>query len=195
MPGGAPAIPGGRNPGGILLDISFYFSRRQADWLTPEAYPEAFRRGNQVAYHPADQGHQVGIQEGVERTPWVEQPWHRGHLRRISSTPRQSPRDFARGSRAVEMDSPAPSPIPRPAATPRPGPAVNPLSSAEIGGGPSTLTLTMVSPLRITKPRVRFCCVVGAGSPSFCCFFACTSGQSYLLACWNNPSAKSPDPP
>ena len=64
-----------------------------------------------------------------------------------------------------EIRLPAPRPIPRPAAIPLPGPAMIPdLSSPVTGGGPSTLTLTIVSPRRITRPRVRFCWTVGAAS-------------------------------
>lgn len=55
--------------------------------------------------------------------------------------------------------------IPRPAATPFPGPAIKPLpSSSLLGGGPSTLIDTTVSPLTMTKPNVRFCSTSGAGS-------------------------------
>lgn len=55
--------------------------------------------------------------------------------------------------------------IPRPAGTPLPGPASRPvLSSPSTGGGPSTVTDTIVSPRRITRPSVRFCCTVGAAS-------------------------------
>ena len=55
--------------------------------------------------------------------------------------------------------------IPRPAGTPLPGPASRPvLSSPSTGGGPSTVTDTIVSPRRMTRPSVRFCCTVGAAS-------------------------------
>lgn len=62
--------------------------------------------------------------------------------------------------------APAPSGIPRPAGTPRPGPAAIPGPSKVVGGGPSTDTLTIVSPRRMTRPSVRFCCTVGVGSPA-----------------------------
>jgi len=62
-------------------------------------------------------------------------------------------------------------PIPRPAGIPRPGPTGNVLflSSSTVGGGPSTLRLTTVSPRRMTSPRVRFISCSGAVSSP--CFF------------------------
>ena len=65
-----------------------------------------------------------------------------------------------------ERNAPGPpNGIPRPAGTPLPGPAIKPvLSSPSTGGGPSTVTDTIVSPRRITRPSVRFCCTVGAAS-------------------------------
>ena len=72
---------------------------------------------------------------------------------------------LARRVRASRRDLPAPNGIPLPAGTPFPGPAVNPLlSSPATGGGPSTVTLTIDSPLRMTRPSVRFCWTDGAGS-------------------------------
>lgn len=61
-------------------------------------------------------------------------------------------------------------PMPRPAGMPRPGPTGSAffLSSSTIGGGPSTLRLTTVSPRKITSPSVRFISCSGAvSSPAF----------------------------
>jgi len=61
-------------------------------------------------------------------------------------------------------------PMPRPAGIPRPGPIGSAffLSSSTTGGGPSTLKLTTVSPLKITSPRALFISCSGAdSSPGF----------------------------
>jgi len=66
-------------------------------------------------------------------------------------------------------------PIPRPAGIPRPGPTGSAffLSSSTMGGGPSTLKLTTVSPRSITRPSVLFIsCSGGVSSPGF--FFGLT---------------------
>jgi hypothetical protein len=88
----------------------------------------------------------------------------------------------------MNAHAPAPSPIPRPAGTPRPGPAsIDDFSSPPTGGGPSTLTLTIVSPRRITRPRVRFCCTVGAASfsPDPFVFFPYIAREPRRLLCYS----------
>jgi hypothetical protein len=75
-------------------------------------------------------------------------------------------KNLVRNSRKRYKDVPGPPRgIPRPAGTPLPGPAIKPvLSSPSTGGGPSTVTDTIVSPRKMTRPSVRFCCTVGAAS-------------------------------
>lgn len=75
-------------------------------------------------------------------------------------------RAYGIGRAAMAGGAPAPRGSPRPAPAARPGPGAIPGPSAAAGGGPSTETETIVSPRKITRPSVRFCCTVGAGSPA-----------------------------
>lgn len=133
-------------------------------------------RGIRVAFLEGGRACQVGTQEGVERMPWVVQPLpvRLGPLV-------QRPAQTCSHSRLC-MISPAPRGMPRPAGTPFPGPAANPLlSSPAVGGGPSTVTLTIDSPRRMTRPSVRFCCTDGAASVGLAsfAFFPCDSNVSH----------------
>lgn len=119
------------------------------------ACPEAWLQGTQAACQVVIQAFPEGIRAVVERTPSVSPPSQQEHL---LARQRGHPQ-------LMQMSSPAPRGMPRPAGIPRPGPAIKPaFSSAVAGGGPSTVTLTIVSPRRITSPSVRFCCTVGAAS-------------------------------
>jgi hypothetical protein len=83
----------------------------------------------------------------------------------------------------LKKNLPAPSGIPRPAGTPFPGPAVNPPEASAVdGGGPSTVTLTIDSPRRMTRPSVRFCWTEGAASVVFVSFAFL---PWHLLARWS----------
>jgi len=79
------------------------------------------------------------------------------------------PPGYAIGRAAIEGGGmpaggiPPAKPIPRPAGMPRPGPGASCVAELlSSGGGPSTLMLTIVSPRRMIKPSVRFCCGSGA---------------------------------
>lgn len=77
------------------------------------------------------------------------------------------------------------TPIPRPAGMPRPPPGtrVGALSSCTTGGGPSTLRLTMVSPLKMIRPNVRF---ISSSSESSGTPFAVAAAVPFFFFCLTN---------
>lgn len=130
IPGGSPGMPGG-NPGGGRAYAIGRAAIAGAPVRVSSTCPRDFKKRFSGTYAGVVDLHHDDYRHDSQR---------------------------ASAYHASSQDLPAPSGIPLPAGTPFPGPAVNPLlSSPATGGGPSTVTLTIDSPLRMTRPRVRFC--------------------------------------